>query len=268
MKIQQIAISPSIARQFLEANTSNRRVKRPVVLRYASDMLLNKWKADTAEFIKVSRTGKILDGQHRLFAVIEANKTISFHVATGLADEIFDVLDTGSMRNASDVFKIDGVKNDNVIPAIISNWYLLKQGVTDTIGAQKNTRLTNAMLLETYHKEPERWQEIAKNSMKLYDAFFKTLAPSIIGAHYALFRELDADKNELFFEQLCTGFNISNRTVALLRNKLLEDKTSQKKISASLKTAFIIKAWNYFRIGKEVKYLKFNPESEPFPKAV
>ena len=41
--------------------------------------------------IKISKSGTILDGQHRLMAIIKANKGIWLHLATELDESIFDV---------------------------------------------------------------------------------------------------------------------------------------------------------------------------------
>ena len=86
-------ITPQMAKALLESNTNNRRPKSPIIMRYASDMQKGLWKQNTAEFIKISKSGQILDGQHRLMAVIKSNTPIIFQVARGLDDNIFDVLD-------------------------------------------------------------------------------------------------------------------------------------------------------------------------------
>ena len=115
IEFKKMLVTPTLAKQMLEANTSNRRVRENVVLQYANDMISDRWKENTAEMIKVSATGVILDGQHRLYAIIKANKPIYLHIATNLPDEVFDVLDTGSRRNAADVFMVQGIKNQNLI---------------------------------------------------------------------------------------------------------------------------------------------------------
>jgi hypothetical protein len=78
-----------------------------VVNRYAQDILAGRWKEDTGEVIKVSKSGIVLDGQHRLYAIVKANTPIFLHIAYGIDDSVSDVLDTGSVRSASDVFKLN-----------------------------------------------------------------------------------------------------------------------------------------------------------------
>jgi hypothetical protein len=266
INITRELVTPFIAKQYLEANISNRRVKQPVVARYAIDMANGRWKEDTAEMIKISKTGVILDGQHRLLAVIKANKPIWFHVAKGLEDSVFDVLDTGSLRNATDAFMVKGIKNECSIPSIISMYNLLVLGRKD--GLQKKDKATNAILLEQYFQDEMFWQNAAKKSLHWYISFAKILTPSMIGGFYAFLCKKNEDKAEQFMEQLCTGINIQNNVVGLLRTKLMQDKMSQRKMPPTLKMALIIKTWNCYISKTEIKLLKYDTVRDEFPIAL
>lgn len=259
-------ITPTIAKQYLEANYSNRRVKMPVVLQYANDMANDRWKDDTCEAIKISKTGIVLDGQHRLLAVIKSNKSIYFHLAIGLDDSIIDVLDTGSARSAADTFKVRGIKNSNNIPSIIGMYNLLDMGKKD--GIQKNLRATNAVLLEQFYKDENFWQNVTRISFNWYISFAKILPLSFIGGFYAYFLKLNNEKAEQFMDQLATGINIQNETIYLLRNKLIQDKILPRKMPPNLKMALTIKTWNLFVRGQSVKVLKFDTVRDEFPKAI
>jgi len=263
IKFESVRINPVMARRFLDANPSNRRVKKPVVLKYANDLANGKWKPNTGETIKISNSVIILDGQHRLLAIIQSNVTAQFHVVTGLEESVFDVIDTGSSRNATDTFKIKGIKHDHLLPSIISTYNLLKEG--KRLNAQVNEKSTNAMLLEQYFKDEIFWQHIAKEAHKGYLSFAKIIPPSYIGAFYAVFIKIDESKGYDFISQLTTGVGIDNDVITMLRNKLIQDKVSAKKMPPSLKIALIIKAWNCF-IGKRiVKVLKFDTAREEYP---
>jgi hypothetical protein len=53
-----------------------------------------------------------------------------------------------------------------------------------------------------------------------------------------------------------------------LRNILTRDSLSTRKMNNSFKMSVIIKAWNAFVGGKEIKVLKYDPERESFPVAI
>jgi len=267
MEIQKILITPSLASQYLEANIKNRAVKLPVLLRYTKDMANGAWKEDTGELIKISKTGVVLDGQHRLLALKKANVSIYFHVATGLEDSIFDVLDTGSLRNATDVFYINKIKNCNRLPSTIQRYCTLKNSI-NTNSTHKHVLHTNAKLLELYYEKPEYWDFVVSKAIIWYRNFSHILTPQIIGGFYAHFSDINSNDAEIFMEQLCTGVGITNSAVGLCRNKLIQDKLSMKKIPSSTKNALIIKAWNCFRTNINPKILKFAADVEPAPIAI
>lgn len=267
MEFKKQLITPSYAKELLESNIKNRRIKSPVVARYSQDIINGKWKDDTAEVIKISKTGIILDGQHRLLAVIKANMPVYFHIAYGVEDSVIDVLDTGSLRNAPDIFKIEGIKNENVIPSIISTYHLLRSGLM-VRGTSKNNRLTNAELLSEYLKNDLFWQSVGHKAVIWYKSFAKILPPSTLGGTFAFLKEISEDDAELFLNQLSTGMDVSNNVILLLRQKLMQDRMSPRKMSPVSRQALVIKAWNLFRKNEVVKLLKLDMEREGFPHAI
>ena len=264
LEFKKELITPSRAKELLEANINNRRVRAKVVNRYAQDMLAGRWKENTGEAVKISKSGIVLDGQHRFYAVIKANTPIFFHIAYGIDDSVSDVLDTGSGRSASDVFKLNRITNDSAMPSIIQMYHLLKNN--NFACKQKDMRLTNAQLLQKYNENEILWQDICKKSQNWYLSFAKILPQSFIGGFYSVFKEIDSDLAEQFMNELCTGINVSNETMLLLRNRLMQDKMSQRKISPTLRTIFMIKAWNCFVKGIVLKKLAFDSERESYPK--
>lgn len=263
MEFKKLLVTPTVAKQYLEANVNNRRIKNAVVTRYAQDMILGRWKEDTGEIIKISKSGAVLDGQHRLMAVVKSNTPISFHFAMNVEDSVFDVLDTGSSRNATDSFKVKDIKNGNTIPSIISLHTTIITGIRT--GAQKNNKPTNAILLEIYYENELFWQHVANKSHKWYLDFAKILSPSAMGGLYSVFHKSNTEKALSFMNQLATGLDVENRSINLLRQKLMTDKMSQKKMPVTIKHALIIKTWNYFILKKEVKILKYDQSKESFP---
>lgn len=261
-------ITPSIAKQLIEANISNRRVKTPIVERYAKDMAEGRWKADTGEAIKIAQNGVILDGQHRLYGLIKANVSLFFHVVTGLNEGVFDVLDTGSMRSACDVFYIKGVKNETTIPAMIQIWNQYKTFGNWLKGRQKDDRKTHSELLSMYYEREDFWTKTGSKSHTWYNKFAKIVTPSVLGGLYAVFYDISPTDAEKFMEQVCTGIGVENNGIYLLRNRLIEDKTSIKKFTTEYKHALIIKSWNFFRRSENIKVLKYNSSEEPHPKPI
>ncbi len=266
LNFKKILVTPEMANEFLSKNTSNRRLKIPVVAKYAKDMVAGRWKEDTAELIKICKSGRVLDGQHRLMAVAKSGVSINFHFAFDVEDNVFDVLDTGTTRNASDVFKIHGVKHDNMLPSIISMYNFLSKGTRT--GKEHNERMINSVLLNQYLLDEVFWQRIARKSSIWYEEFAKILSPSVWGGFYAFLYSKDEERSYDFLCQLATGMKVTNDVIYLLRNKLIQDKTSSKKMPQPLKAIMIIKAWNVFITGSTAKRLTFDSDREEFPIAI
>lgn len=263
MEFKKMLITPSIAKQFLEGNVSNRMVNHHVVNQYSADMTKGQWKIDTGEVIKISKSNIILDGQHRLLAIVKSNVPIYFHVAFDVEDSVFDVLDTGKIRNTTDIFKINGIQKNTLLPSIIMQYnHILANKYYIMQGYDKNT---SQNLLKQYHEAPEFWQNVGRISNNYYLSFAKILMPSMIGGFYAFFVKSNIDLADSFFSQLCTGSNITNNTILLLRNKLIQDKVSVKKMQKLTKIIFIIKTWNAFALNKELKNLRFDADIEQIP---
>jgi hypothetical protein len=263
LEFKNVLITPAIAKDLLQQNISNRKISKPKLKQYANDMSSDKWKPNTAEFIKIAKSGLILDGQHRLQAIILANYSGYFWVAYNVNENVFDVLDTGKTRNASDVFIVGGIKNSNAIPSIMAQYNALQE--KRRYNVQLNQKKTNAELLEQYHEDPEFWQKVAVKSYSWYLCFAKILQPSIIGGFYAHTYNFYPELANSFMEQLTTGMDVSNKAILLLRTKLMQDKMSPRKMTMDLKVALIIKTFNYFIDNKCPSILKFDTISEKYP---
>lgn len=264
MNVKEQLITPEIAKKYLANNNNNRNVKENVVKRYAEDMAQGRWLSNTYEMIKISKTSTVLDGQHRLLAVIKSNVSVTFHVASNIEDKVFSVLDTGVARNACDSFLVQGVKNPNQIPSIISTYYGLSQGSATF----KRKILTNKQLIEKYFEKPDMFQEVTRQSIGWASLFMNVLPVSHIGGFHLFFSDINHARSIEFMAQLCSGVGIKNNTINILRNALIRDKIAQRKMNTTCKFALIIKAWNAFRKNETPKRLEWVAERDLFPKAL
>jgi hypothetical protein len=267
MDARQLIVSPFLAQKILKENICNRKISEKMVLIYAKDMSEGRWKTKTGEFIKISKTKRLLDGQHRLLAVIKANVSIEFSFLYEINDDVFDVLDTGRNRSKSDVFTIEKIPNASNIASIINAYLSLKKGNT-TIEGKSTTGITNTLVLDEYRSNPEHWQNVTKFTAKIYNSFAKILSISTIGSFYSFFYDISPETSREFFNQLGTGESITNNSITLLRKVLLSDKISSRKMKMRHKNALIIKTWNAFRKNDNFKNLRFDNETDSFPKPI
>jgi hypothetical protein len=107
-----VTVTPEIAVEWLERNKNNRDVRDRVVERYAREMRTGGWGlSDQAiSFSVEDEKGErvLLNGQHRLFAIVEANVPIQSFVVWDLPHESQQIMDIGCFRTADERFTLRG----------------------------------------------------------------------------------------------------------------------------------------------------------------
>jgi hypothetical protein len=146
------SLTPKRAAELLEANTTNRPLSRPVVRGLAEAMKRGAWLV-THQGIAFDVHGVLVDGQHRLAAIIEADLPVELTVFTEVAEGTFDVLDTGKRRNAADVLAIEGEKNSMMLAAMVRTVWLYENR-PDLGWSGGKAAVTNHQIVHTLDLHP------------------------------------------------------------------------------------------------------------------
>ena len=109
-------ITPQMAARWLETNTANRDLSQDRVESYARDMARGAWRLNN-QGIAIAENGVVLDGQHRLWAVVLSGATIESLLMTGLATGVRSTIDRLRPRSISDDIAISGGKKGQHIVA-------------------------------------------------------------------------------------------------------------------------------------------------------
>lgn len=258
-------ITPSKAQTFLLQNKANRPINKANL-----DALIYQMKKGlfhtTGESIKIDENGILVDGQHRLQAIVKTGKEFYLPVVRGLSSDAFKYIDTGKKRTAADVLGIDGVANPAKVASVVSfilNFSSNRYSDASS-NAKKNVALTNAMVSEFFDKNKESVKEsISAGFIKGNTLFPGTL---LAGLHYE-FKKLSHSLADEFIWKVATGEKLEvNTPIWLLRRVFISDQRSIKKIPRLAKTALICKTWNIIREGKKITILKWDWKKEGFPR--
>lgn len=266
MNFKTLDITPEIASELLKKNLNNRKLTERTVNFYVKQMIDGLWKSNTGEAIKIAKSGRLLDGQHRLAAIAKSGVTVNLAIVEDLEEEIFSVLDTGKKRNAGDILTISGIDNANVKAAGITSWLTLERGHSlrgEGDGSNKTELgITNQMILDEYNRRPDFWNMISNESNKNYFAFKKIITTSYIMGWTAKLYEIDPIKAFEFMNKLCTGIELTEYDSRFqLRNILISAKSSAtRKLDSKYRNALFIKAWNNFITGSKNNFLRYNPK--------
>lgn len=112
-------ITPDRALEILRTNTRNRKLKHYLVARYATAMTAGEWTL-SHQGIAFDDAGNLIDGQHRMEAVVLANKPIPFLVTYGVQQRAIRDIDAGANRSIVDsLFLADGITMDEDVIATV-----------------------------------------------------------------------------------------------------------------------------------------------------
>jgi hypothetical protein len=144
MKTTWVDVTPALAADWLKNNICNRKLRKAVVANYARQMKRGEW-LPIAQDISFDTRHRLINGQHRLTAVIESGVTIRVLVTTGVPERIansevkpMDLMDTGLPRSLADQLQIQhniqaGAALAAIVRAIIA-WILPKRTYKLSVG--------------------------------------------------------------------------------------------------------------------------------------
>lgn len=234
----------------------NRPINKARVARYVEDMRSGRWKL-THQGVAISDTGVLVDGQHRLHAVMESGTAVVMPVTVGLAEESFTAIDTGGIRTAADLAHIAGHgKYRTLTPAITRMVHFHRQGLYE-VSAPANAALTQAAVLEI--AEQLDWDKLVAAAEAVQGAP-KGFSRTALGAFYYLAvndRHVDPEiVAESFLHPVFSGVGFTDERDPrlVLRNRMLKDPFSTARKRQEL-LGGIARTWNHHLQGATIRSL-------------
>lgn len=256
-------VTPDLATSYLNHNNRNRPLNPLTVWRYSQDLLAGSFLS-TAQPIVFDWNGDLLDGQHRLWAIVESGVSAEFYVATGEDPATFKAYDRGRKRTAADVMSILGHKNTNHLAAVAGKLNRYQRGVLWST-TQQDRYVSIGDHLKALEDFPGLDRSIA-SAGRVSKLASLTLAAFL---HY-LFAEKDEAQADWFYDALAGRVDLQTTDAAhLLRERLIQNRLGKAKLPEKEVAALFIKAWNHYRQGKgALRLLRWRgtgPSAEAFP---
>jgi hypothetical protein len=251
MDLHQLTITPSLASEMLEYNDRNRPVSQSRVARYADEMRVGHWHYTRVPIIFSNE--RLIDGQHRLLACLDAGVAFVADVAFGADDAAFYYIDVGGTRTAGDIFAINGVPNFSMAAA--ATRFLMAYDAERHTGTQNALGSDRPNLQEVY--EAYLGYERLQDSIKLGQSFAQDRlpAPSVAAAvHYLCAQKARGQANE-YFGKIASGIGFTSRRdpAYKVREYLIRpDETIVRRDVA----AALIQGWNAVRTRKPLGKIK------------
>lgn len=250
--VKFVTVDPSLAELWLAtANTRNRPIDQSRIDEYTREMLTGQWRiADSA--LAFDREGVLLNGQHRLRAVVKSRTTQTFIVLEGADPEDQHVMDVGKARKAGQQLHIQGWRNSTAAAAIVRA--LLRWHAGDfTI----RFRPTIAEISTFANSHAARLEVATDTAMRVCRQV--PLSRALVGAvaftAYDLAVErptdLPAAHVQAFFDSLETGANMpANHPIIVLRNRAVRVKIDKLRWTELEQLYALVRTWNADRKGE------------------
>lgn len=255
MEIQQVKVTPHGAEAILKMNTGNRKLRSSRVKQYAEQMKRGQW-LESGDPIRISKSGVLLDGQHRLTAIVESGVSIDCVVISELDDEAYTVIDTGLGRKAADVVTHMGVQNAHTVAAIAKLVIGVRAGISpnDTAGMSLVTRVDIADFVKNN-------EDLVHNAAIIGNTMFKDAGGRATAWGALWIFALDAGRPteaSRFFEAVRSGANLSENDPSLaLRNWIAKNcGRRQRNFNTGSQCGTFVMAFNDYVANKPRKVIR------------
>lgn len=107
LKTRLITVTPNMAAKFLAKSrwnkktaSQNRNISNGVVVKYIRTIKRGEWNSYPG--LHFDSKNRLVDGHHRLHAIIASGKPVQLYVVSGLTDAMVECLDTGRKRSLAE----------------------------------------------------------------------------------------------------------------------------------------------------------------------
>lgn len=255
-----VMITPEIADRWLKRNTGNRKLKPKEIDRYARDMASGNWTL-TGEAIKFAKTGRLLDGQNRLAAVVKSGATVAMFVIRGLEDDAQRDMDTGVKRTAADDLGMHGEKHASLLASVVRFAASVEQ-----VGTERAARhsVSNSEVREFLSRNPEIRIAVdaARQFARQMDAY-----PTVVAFAYWSLSKIDPFETHQFFKAAATKVGLGEGDPVLaMAKRFAEARRNREALSHAAQLSVMYRVWNARREGRTMAFVRVkSPKSGDVP---
>jgi hypothetical protein len=253
MKVKTAFITPEYAQKLLARNEKNRNHNERRSRNFAAAMGRGEWEIN-GDTIKIAKDGRLLDGQHRLWAIVYSGIPQQYIVVSELDESAFDTIDRGATRTVGDIFQMRGEKHYSALASTVRLCVLFDKTGNPFSGSSEDAPTA---------RECERFIDDNPDIKGVVDRIAngawirKFMSPSVGGFSMFCFNNVDEEACEVFFDELCSGvISYDGSPVLALRDRLMEDKSAKERMTKRYMTAITFKAFRLFRAGEKIRFLR------------
>lgn len=267
-EIKTITITPKRAIELLEANKNNRPITQAHVNRIAAQIFKGLWKFN-GDTIKIAVDGDVLDGQHRLWAIIMADTAVETIVVYGIEKDAFATIDTiRKVRSGADILSLHGCELHRRSIATALTWLIRWQNGGLVNWRSPKNRVENSDVEASYAAHPEMAEAVDRVS-----CLRGLIGPGAMGFLYYVFVSRNQKLADQFIDTLESpaGVPVNHPFFRFRVYLLMSQERLDKRRSPVEVFALAFKAWKAATEGKQIEVLSWRtqgPTPEKFPELV
>lgn len=268
-------ITKDIALDLINSVGSEYRLtSRDYVTTLARVMSEGRWRNDNGQAILVTSDGRLVDGRHRLSAVLllisnGVVNTFDMMVERGIPSDVMGTIDKARKRTLADDVRLSGYQgNGTAMAALMTRlWYWDRKIY--------NTRLTKIRpsseeVSTTYPITPVMDELLKRANVGAHQIDMSAAQLAFVWMLFYRISKKDADS---FMEQLVNGNNLDWNDPRLIARKRLRKENEEARrhgyhYSGENRIAIVILAWNVWRRGETTTGFQITGETvsnEKFP---
>jgi hypothetical protein len=214
-----ITITPKLAQYIVDNIEEKNRKRSAVRVKQYSRAVVDGWSL-TGQTIIFSRCGKLLDGGHRLSAIILSGKAIRTMAVFGVHYEAFSFLDIGRKRTPANTLEVLGVAHATTKAGAMRWAYIMTLGKCGPVLDTMPRTVTDRGWVPLNEDIRKMWDERFKD-----DAVFEWAVQLAVNTGRALGRVVDKNTlAALFFIWASSGNHTAMRKVEDFAKSMTDTK--------------------------------------------
>tara|TARA_R110000751_G_scaffold150763_2_gene255745 strand:+ start:967 stop:1860 length:894 start_codon:yes stop_codon:yes gene_type:complete len=253
-----------------QPDLKNRKVYQATISRYARKMMTGQWEW-TGEALKFDPQGKLLDGQHRLWAFLDTKaESAQFLVMHGVPSDGQKLMDTGRNRTPANTLEMESIPHGTIMAPTAR--LLIEYEAGHIPGSnQWRVRPDNRETLDCVNSRPEIQESV--EHVVSHPAYKQFGRPSALAFTRCITMGIEPIESEEFWRRLREAdYTGVGDPVQRLRERLLITRAqAHSRASETVIIAYIFKAWNAHVRGKKMGILNWTSKGdkqEKFPRAI
>jgi hypothetical protein len=257
-------ITPDMAKAYLANNNNNRNITKTHIAFLKSEILSGNYKMN-GQSIVLGSTGRLLDGQHRLTAVVETGIPIQSIVVHNVDEATFVTMDTGKARGGCDALDIYGATNSKHMASAIRK-VLQKFSNTHNYLDGVRHKISNPEFVKYYKQHTDELDDLYEMTHAWILKGNKLLSESDSMAFIILLREESNDAYD-FIEEIITGekINKTSNAAQICRKKLIDTRVSGMNVRETQKRDWVIYSFRKYIKNINMKKMSIR-DSQSFAK--